>query len=200
MKRFLAVSLLMFIALLLSGTMRVLVVPAKDKVLLRLKLKKGQRYVMRVSTGESYAASSVKQSPKPKGVMTFAMRVIKVMSNGQMKIEMRVAEMHYLDSEMNLDIPATVVSPQMIVRAMKDAPLTMTVTLRGEILSVSGYEGVARRVISLMPAQSRPPASRFKSAVEMSKETFNPQSPDLFNMGQKIYPHTVLASAIRGKA
>lgn len=161
---------------------------APGKVLLRLRLKAGQRYVTRFSSENTWLSTEKDGTPKSTLQrqhikMTFVTRVLKVTPNGNMTIQIKITDTQVMmDSHYpHPDVPIT-----KVFRAMIGIPLTVEKTPAGKTLRIRGTELMMRRMMAAMPSQDVRSRAQRQEAREVLRELFDFGKMQSF--GQDFYP------------
>lgn len=167
---------------------------APGKVLLRMRLAPGQRYVTRMSMNSSTAMSMLGNKPMTQ-TMTMAMdtRVLAVAPNGNMTQRVTITAMKMVmdmnGRKMTMDASKAGRDPgSAMFRAVVGVPLTVQMTPTGKTLSVKGFDVVAKRMMAAMPSQGKgaPSAAQKQQMEAMIKKSFDPQK--LSGVSQNFYP------------
>ena len=196
-------KLSLFVALLALGAPALLPSPfvsqnnraqaAPGKVLLRMRLAPGQRFVTRMSMSSSTAMSMLgNKAMKQNMTMAMDTRVLAIAKNGTMTQRVTITGMKMVmdmnGQKMTMDAAKAGKEPGgAMFRAIVGVPLTMQITPTGKTLSLKGFDVMANRMIAAMPQGKGAPSAAQKQQMEaMMKKSFDPQK--LTGISQNFYP------------
>lgn len=194
MKRsLLAVSLLIGIVLSSCAAPRVLAQSKEDKVLLRLKLKAGQRYVMHVST-DNAVMQKLMGSATQNSTLTVETRVLAVAPNGTITTQAKITrikirmDMNGRTASMDTARPRAPGEPSTgTFRDLIGVPLTAQFTPEGKTLSLKGVDVMVRRLMAGVPKGKSAPAVAEMREIEASmRKMINPERLQI--AGLNVYP------------